>query len=151
MKNRKSAIVKAQDAKVWGIILGTLGRQGNPKILNLLEAKLKKMNRPVIKVLLSEIFPQKLALMKNVEAWIQIACPRLSIDWGLAFERPLLSPYEAAVAVSAIEWQTNVYPMDFYENDSLGPWTPNHKPKLPKEVESSDCKRDCSCSCKQKS
>lgn len=26
--------------------------------------------------------------------WIQIACPRLSIDWGTAFSKPLLSPYE---------------------------------------------------------
>ena len=33
-------------------------------------------------LLLSEIFPSKLALFKEVGAWIQIACPRLSIDWG---------------------------------------------------------------------
>lgn len=26
--------------------------------------------------------------------WVQIACPRLSVDWGTAFSRPLLSPYE---------------------------------------------------------
>ena len=30
----------------------------------------------------------------QVDAWIQIACPRLSIDWGYAFKKPLLSPYE---------------------------------------------------------
>lgn len=30
------------------------------------------------------------------------------------------------VAVNFIEWQTN-YPMDFYANSSLGPWTPNHE------------------------
>ena len=38
-------------------------------------------------------------LFNEVEAWIQVACPRLSIDWGYAFEKPLLSPYEAAVAL----------------------------------------------------
>ena len=26
--------------------------------------------------------------------WVQVACPRLSIDWGYAFPKPLLSPYE---------------------------------------------------------
>lgn len=26
--------------------------------------------------------------------WVQIACPRLSVDWGTAFSKPLLSPYE---------------------------------------------------------
>lgn len=27
-------------------------------------------------------------------SWVQVACPRLSIDWGYAFPKPLLSPYE---------------------------------------------------------
>jgi 2-(3-amino-3-carboxypropyl)histidine synthase len=53
---------------------------------------------------------------------------RLSIDWGLSFSAPLLSPYEAAVALGEIMWQSQVYPMDFYANASLGPWTPNHRP-----------------------
>ena len=53
---------------------------------------------------------------------------RLSIDWGLAFSAPILSPYEAAVALREVEWRQDVYPMDFYANNSLGPWTPNHKP-----------------------
>lgn len=26
--------------------------------------------------------------------WVQVACPRLSIDWGTAFPKPLLTPYE---------------------------------------------------------
>ena len=53
---------------------------------------------------------------------------RLSIDWGQSFTAPLLSPYEAAVALKKCEWKEEVYPMDFYANDSLGQWTPNHKP-----------------------
>ena len=146
MSNRKGSIEKAQKAKTWGIILGTLGRQGNPKILDLLEERLKRANRNVITLLLSEIFPQKLALMSEVDAWIQIACPRLSIDWGLAFEKPLLTPYEAAVALDAIEWQKQNYPMDFYSNDSLGPWTPNHKEK-PAATKDKDCDTSSSCSC----
>lgn len=32
--------------------------------------------------------------------WIQIACPRLSIDWGTAFSKPLLSPYEVNAQLS---------------------------------------------------
>ena len=33
-----------------------------------------------------QVTPQKLALMNaSVDAWCQIACPRLSIDWGEAF------------------------------------------------------------------
>jgi len=134
--NRKSAIETAKSSLKWGIILGTLGRQGNPNILHHLKAKCEHKGKEVVTILLSEIFPQKLALMEDVGAWIQIACPRLSIDWGLAFKSPILSPYEAAVALEEIRWQENIYPMDFYANDSLGKWTPNHKPK---EIEKVCC------------
>ncbi|XP_052513477.1 2-(3-amino-3-carboxypropyl)histidine synthase subunit 1 isoform X3 [Budorcas taxicolor] len=63
----------------------------------------------------------------NISAyrWVQVACPRLSIDWGTAFPKPLLTPYEAAVALRDISWQ-QPYPMDFYASSSLGPWTVNH-------------------------
>uniref|UniRef100_A0A4W4DPH8 2-(3-amino-3-carboxypropyl)histidine synthase subunit 1 n=1 Tax=Electrophorus electricus TaxID=8005 RepID=A0A4W4DPH8_ELEEL len=129
--SRLQAIETARSARRWGLILGTLGRQGNPKILEHLELKLKALGRLFTRVLLSEIFPNKLALMADVDAWVQIACPRLSIDWGTVFPKPLLSPYEAAVALQQIEWQ-KVYPMDFYSNQSLGPWAPNHLDNQPR-------------------
>jgi hypothetical protein len=66
-----------------------------------------------------------LSTTPNFYSWIQIACPRLSIDWGYAFPKPLLTPYEASVVFGNAEWQS-IYPMDFYANDSMGPWTVNH-------------------------
>uniref|UniRef100_A0A667XQ07 2-(3-amino-3-carboxypropyl)histidine synthase subunit 1 n=1 Tax=Myripristis murdjan TaxID=586833 RepID=A0A667XQ07_9TELE len=128
--SRRKAIEMASSAQRWGLILGTLGRQGSPKVLEHLESRLKSLGRSFTRVLLSEIFPGKLDLMPDVDAWVQIACPRLSIDWGTAFSKPLLSPYEAAVALQQADWQ-EVYPMDFYSNQSLGPWTPNHPDNQP--------------------
>lgn len=63
--------------------------------------------------------------------FVQTSCPRLSIDWGMAFDKPLLSPYETAVALRGLEeWskdasevgagQTNTYRMDFYAAGT--PW-----------------------------
>lgn len=118
---RRTAIQRAQSAKKFGIILGTLGRQGSTRILSHLEQLLSERNIPFVVVLLSEIFPAKLAMMQDVDAWVQIACPRLSIDWGYAFDKPLLSPYEAEVALNAAQWK-EVYPMDFYSADG-GAWT----------------------------
>ena len=44
----------------------------------------------MVTILLSEIFPQKLALMEDVGAWVQIACPRYdnrrANDFGLEKE-----------------------------------------------------------------
>lgn len=127
---RQEAITRASRAKQIGIILGTLGRQGNPKILQHLQDRITECGKKYVTVLLSEIFPSKLALFKDIDAWVQIACPRLSIDWGMAFDKPLLSPYEMSVALSSIQWQS-VYPMDFYANDSLGAWTNNNESHRP--------------------
>ncbi|KAF1929440.1 diphthamide biosynthesis protein 1 [Didymella exigua CBS 183.55] len=126
---RRTAILTARRARKWGIILGSLGRQGNPHTLSLIANALSKQGIPVVNILLSEIFPGKLALMPDVDAWVQIACPRLSIDWGYAFAKPLLSPYEALVALGVRDapWLDgdereggSVYPMDFYAKEGLG-------------------------------
>lgn len=78
--------------------------------------------REPIPILLSELSPAKLNLFPQLEAFVQTSCPRLSIDWGYAFKRPLLSPYEASVSVGlASAWSADPtdstserYAMDFY-------------------------------------
>ena len=83
---------------------------------------------PPLLILLSELSPAKLALFSPeiISTFVQTSCPRLSIDWGYAFSRPLLSPYEASVALGRIrgwggldlegkaEKGAGDYPMDFY-------------------------------------
>jgi 2-(3-amino-3-carboxypropyl)histidine synthase len=124
---RRIAIRTARQGKKWGLILGTLGRQGNPHMLEMIERKCVDRGISVVRLALSEIFPGKLAMMADVEAWVQVACPRLSIDWGYAFPRPLLSPYEALVALEdrAAGWmdedaKNERYPMDYYAREGLG-------------------------------
>jgi hypothetical protein len=68
-----------------------------------------------------------------------------SLDWGYLYSKPLLSPYEAMLSLlddeqfeqQCPEWLKEAtddtcapvasdYPMDYYANNSLGPWTPIH-------------------------
>jgi len=121
-KTRFGEIGKTKGVKRWGVILGTLGRQGNPNILRRIQRLLKEHDCEFFVMLLSELFPAKLAqLEQDVDAWVQIACPRLSIDWGTAFTKPLLTPYETFVSFGEAQWR-KTYPQDFYARDS-GPWT----------------------------
>ncbi|CAH1178936.1 unnamed protein product [Phaedon cochleariae] len=131
-KIRKESIAKARCAGTFGVIMGTLGRQGNVNVVEHLRKRLEESSKKTVVILLSEIFPHKLALFKNIDAFVQIACPRLSIDWGAAFSKPLITPYEASIVTEDAKWHKEgaSYPMDFYANASLGPWTPNHKPEI---------------------
>lgn len=139
---RRGAIEEASTAGTFGIVLGTLGRQGNPRVMRHLRQRIaEKEGLNSVCVLLSEVFPSKLELFADVDAWIQTSCPRLSVDWGPAFSKPVLTPYEASVAVGDVPWQER-YPMDYYARDSLGPWTPNHKHAIAKTPKKRD---DCQC------
>lgn len=91
-------------------------------------------------VLLSEVSPAKLAaLSPGVDTWVQVACPRLSIDWGEGFAQPTLNPYEAFVALGEVPgwWEGDddgeggaaPYPMDYYSSTG-GAWAGTyHRPK----------------------
>ncbi|KAL3131581.1 hypothetical protein ABBQ38_007881 [Trebouxia sp. C0009 RCD-2024] len=125
---RRKAIQAAREVKQFGLILGTLGRQGNPRILDHLQGIMQQKGISFTVVLLSEVAPWKLDLMTHVDAWIQIACPRLSIDWGEGFHKPTLTPYEAMIALDQVPgwWQSEDggrerYPMDYYAKDG-GSW-----------------------------
>ena len=122
---RREAISKARSANKIGIILGSLGRQEMWGTLERIQNGFKQQkNIESVVVLLSEIFPGKLAQFPDVDCWVQVACPRLSIDWGYAFPRPLLTPYEAMVALDLDDdWSSidgGAYPMDYYSKDGYG-------------------------------
>lgn len=120
---RRAAIDKAQSAKTFGIVLGTLGRQGNPAILCRVKKLLAARGLRSFVVLLSEVFPAKLSMMPDADAWVQIACPRLSIDWGHFFATSVLSTYELEVALGEAKWEVDSYPMDFYAKGETNLWS----------------------------
>jgi 2-(3-amino-3-carboxypropyl)histidine synthase len=130
---RKAMVKRASRAQKWGVVLGTLGRQGNPAILEHLERRFRECGKAYAVFLISEMTPAKMAMLKGADAFAQIACPRLSIDWGEDFQKPVLTPYEAEVALGgaqpwwelpgAAEGEENApYPMDYYSREG-GPWT----------------------------
>jgi len=96
------AVYKALDARVFGVITGLkegqkmLGRSG--WITNRLETN----GRKVIQLAMRDVTAERLAPHREIEAFVQTACPRISID-GFAFDRPVLSIPQADALVALIE------------------------------------------------
>ncbi len=67
---RYAEIVRARAAKRFGIVFGTLGRQGNQGLLSEIEGLLKKRCLPYFILFLSELSPAKLNRFTNIDAWI---------------------------------------------------------------------------------
>lgn len=72
LENRLTAIKYAKNIKRFGLILGTLGRQGNLNVLKNFENKINLLGKENVIILLSEIFPDKIKLFKNIDAFIQV-------------------------------------------------------------------------------
>lgn len=104
---------------------------------NMLQAVLSSRDIKVTRFLMSEVMPHRLhSLSGTIGAFIQVACPRLSIDWGHFFgDTPLLTPYEAFVAFGSEPYNhegtlffaarpiaATAYPMDYYAHRG-GIWT----------------------------
>ncbi|XP_020288036.1 diphthamide biosynthesis protein 1 isoform X2 [Pseudomyrmex gracilis] len=69
---RQEAILRAKETDKYGLILGTLGRQGSPNVLKTLQNRIKALGKENVVILLSEIFPNKIKLFKGVDAFIQV-------------------------------------------------------------------------------
>ena len=57
----------------------------------------------------------------DVDFFVQIACPRLSIDWSYGTPKPLLTPYELYALVDKYDFKEG-YSMDYYSYKG-GPWS----------------------------
>ncbi len=96
------AVYKALDAKTFGVITGLKEGQKMLGRTKWIVNRLEKHGRKVEQFAMRDITPQNLAPYRDVDAFIQTACPRISID-GFAFDRPVLSIPQADALVALLE------------------------------------------------
>ena len=103
LKQRAISIEKLKEAKKVGIIIGMKPGQkfGSPKYL--LE-KLRKNGKTVILITMSELTPDKIMNFYNIDAFIELACPRIALDDFANYSKPILTMKEALVALGEISW-----------------------------------------------
>lgn len=104
LKQRAISISKLKDAKNVGIIIEIKPGQkfGSPRKLF---EKLKKVGKNVVVITMSEITQEKIMNFYNIEAFIELACPRIAIDDYSRYERPILTMKEALVAIGEKSWE----------------------------------------------
>ncbi len=92
-KKATLAIYKAAEAKTFGIIVGLKeGQLAKPFALKF-KRELEKEGKEVQLFALSNITNERLANLKGIDAFIQVACPRISTD--NQFDKPVLSTPQA--------------------------------------------------------
>jgi len=96
------AVYKALDAKTFGVVTGLKEGQKMLGRSRWITKKLESYGRRVLQLAMRDITAERLAPYRDVEAFVQTACPRISID-GYAFDRPVLSIPQADALVALLE------------------------------------------------
>lgn len=116
---RRDKQAAARECSSFLVIFGTLGRQGGSLILDRVIRSLQQQSRPYTVAYLSELDEELLAHLAPSTAVVEIACPRLAIDWGSTFAPPILTPFE----YFTLEAPAPNYPMDYYRKEGKKePW-----------------------------
>jgi len=99
-KKATLAIYKAADAKTFGIIVGL--KEGQLSKITALKFKreFEKEGKEVQLFALTNITNERLQNIKGIDAFIQVACPRISID--NQFDKPVLSTPQATALLKIL-------------------------------------------------
>ena len=92
-KKTTLAIYKAADAKIFGIIVGLKEGQLSKTTALKFKKELEKEGKIVQLFALTDITNDRLMNLKGIDAFIQVACPRISTD--NQFDKPVLSTPQA--------------------------------------------------------
>ncbi|MBI2648654.1 MAG: diphthamide synthesis protein [Thaumarchaeota archaeon] len=96
------SVYKALDASVFGVITGMKEGQKMLGRSRWITRRLEMHGRKVVQFAMREITAERLAPYRDIDAFVQTACPRISID-GFTFDRPVLSIPQADALVRLLE------------------------------------------------
>ncbi|XP_053325710.1 2-(3-amino-3-carboxypropyl)histidine synthase subunit 2 [Spea bombifrons] len=99
-------IEKARDAKVVGILVGTLGVSDYLSALKHLKDIIHLAGKKSYMLSMGKLNPAKLANFPEVDVFVLVACPENSLLDSSGFYRPVVTPDEMEVACNpAREWK----------------------------------------------
>jgi len=104
LKQRFVSIDKFKQAKKIGLLVEVKPGQkfGTPeKLVKLIE----EQNKEVVVITMNEMTPEKLMNFYYVDAFIELACPRIALDDFEKYEKPILTFREALVGLGQISWE----------------------------------------------
>nr|XP_047915235.1 2-(3-amino-3-carboxypropyl)histidine synthase subunit 2 [Anser cygnoides] len=113
LMRRLYLVERARDARVVGILVGTLGVAGYLDVLQHLRRLLRRAGKRSYTLAVGKPNPAKLANFPEVDIFVLVACAQNSLLDSSDFYRPVVTPYELELACNpAREWTGN-YLTDF--------------------------------------
>lgn len=103
LRKRSGYIAKAMDGKIFGIIVSTKSGQNRIELANRLAGIAKKQGKYAHLIMMDLVTPDQLLAFK-VDAYVNTACPRITIDDAERFHVPILTPQEFEIVIGERKW-----------------------------------------------
>jgi 2-(3-amino-3-carboxypropyl)histidine synthase len=105
LKQRWAFIEEARQAKSFGVLIGLkLGQKRLEDALNVKEIA-EKNGKAAFLLAIREILPEALMEFPSIDAYVNTACPRISLDAPLKFLKPVLTVNEFMVVSGESSWE----------------------------------------------
>ncbi|KFP95768.1 Diphthamide biosynthesis protein 2, partial [Leptosomus discolor] len=113
LMQRLYLVERARNARVVGILVGTLGVAGYLAVLQHLRELLRRAGKRSYTLAVGKLNPAKLANFLEVDIFVLVACAQNSLLDSSDYYQPIVTPYELELACNpAREWTAN-YLTDF--------------------------------------
>ncbi|KON31048.1 hypothetical protein AC477_04480 [miscellaneous Crenarchaeota group-1 archaeon SG8-32-1] len=105
LMQRWANISEAKKVKNFGVLVSLKPGQMKLKEAIGIKEKLEKIELKVSLLALREVTPSALMQFPLIDAFVNTACPRLSLDDSRNFDKPLLSVNETLVMLGEMKWE----------------------------------------------
>ena len=105
LKQRWASISEAKGAENFGVLIGLKSGQKRIKEAMKIKEKLQKNGRKATLLALREVTSNALMQFPNIDAFVNTACPRVSLDDTPSFLKPILSLNETLVMLGEMDWE----------------------------------------------
>jgi len=105
LRQRWASISEAEKAESFGVLVGLKTGQNRLEEALKIKEKLEKSGRDATLLAVREITPEVLMQFPTIDAFVNTACPRVSLDETSKFLKPVLTSEEAFVLLGETDWE----------------------------------------------
>jgi 2-(3-amino-3-carboxypropyl)histidine synthase len=116
LRRRWIKITQFKEAKKIGIIVGLKSSQMNMSVARRIKEMLEQKGYSTVLLCATEAIPETLESFIDLDAFVEISCPRISTDDQERYRKPILNPEEVMIALGKKQWE------DYAKGMALEDW-----------------------------